>query len=206
MKQLVTKLFENWQRDRHQGVMTVMRKGARYAQELATAQLYLRDATHVGQGARTLARPRIDNQGRLVIGGGTLLRSINVPVELAVGRGGLLEIGENSVLNYGTSVGAMGSISIGARVRIGPYVMIIDTEFHSIYDRKLMPEPRPIVIEDDVWLGAKCSVLPGVTIGRGSIVGVSSVVGTNIPPFTMVAGVPARPVKKLDPEQFVSHA
>ncbi len=205
MKQLVTKLMAKWQRDRSQGLVAVMSKTARYAQELATAHLYLRNATSVGEGARTLDRPRVDNQGRLIIGKGTLLRSINVPVELAVGRGGILEIGEDSVLNYGVSVGAMRSVRIGARVRIGPYVMIIDTEFHSIYDRKLMPTPRPVVIEDDVWLGAKSSILPGVTIGRGSIVGISSVVSSDVPPFTMVAGVPARPVKKLDPAQFVSH-
>lgn len=205
MRQLVTKLIEKWQRDRALGVATMVKKGARYARELASAQLYLREANEVGQGARTLARPRVDNQGRLVIGRGTLLRSINVPVELAVGRGGLLQIGDDSVLNYGVSVGAMRSVTIGSRVRIGPYVMIIDTEFHSIYDRKLMPEPRPVVIEDDVWLGAKSSVLPGVRIGRGSIVGVSSVVGSDVPAFTMVAGVPARPVKKLDPAQFVTH-
>ena len=205
MQTLVKSLFEKWRRDRSHGLATVLKKSARYAQELATARLYLREATHVGSGARTLLKPRVDNQGRLVIGKGALLRSINVPVELAVGRGASLEIGENSVLNYGVSVGAMSSVTIGSRVRIGPYVMIIDTEFHSIYDRKVMPEPRPVVIEDDVWLGAKCSVLPGVRIGRGSIVGVSSVVGADVPPFTMVAGVPARPVKKLDPAQFVSH-
>lgn len=206
MKQLVNTLFEKWRRDRAHGLGTVLKKSARYAQELATAWLYLRDATHVGSGARTLERPRVDNQGRLVIGKGALLRSINVPVELAVGRGASLEIGENSVLNYGVSVGAMSSVSIGCRVRIGPYVMIIDTEFHSIYDRTVMPAPRPVVIEDDVWLGAKSSVLPGVRIGKGSIVGVSSVVAADVPPYTMVAGVPARPVKKLDPAQFVSHA
>lgn len=204
MQTLVKKLLEKVQRDRAQGLARVITKGARYAQELVTARLYLRDATFVGQGVRTLARPRVENLGRLSIGKGTLLRSINVPVELAVGQGAELEIGDDSVLNYGVSVGAMRSIRIGSRVRIGPYVMIIDTEFHSIYDRKRMPEPRPVIIEDDVWLGAKSSVLPGVTIGRGSIVGVSSVVGADVPPFTMVAGVPARPVKKLDPAHFVT--
>jgi maltose O-acetyltransferase len=203
MRELFGKLLEKVQRDRAQGLGTLAKKSLRYAQELATAPLYLAQATHVGQGARTLGRPRIDNEGRLVIGRGTLLRSINVPVELGVGQGATLEIGDESVLNYGVSIGCMRSVRIGHRVRIGPYVMIIDTEFHSLYDRKQMPEPRPVVIEDDVWLGAKSSVLPGVTIGRGSVVGVSSVVSADVPPFTMVAGIPARPVKKLDPNQFV---
>ena len=190
-------------RDQGQGLTQVLRKGLRYAAELATAPLYLRGVDELGAGVRTLGRPRIDNQGTLRIGAGTLLRSVNVPVELAVGPGAILDIGEGCSINYGVSVGAMKSVRIGNRVRIGPYAMIIDTEFHGVYDRSTMPEPRPIVLEDDVWVGAKSSILPGVTIGRGSIIGVGSVVGADVPPFTVMVGVPARPVKKLDPEQFV---
>ena len=186
-----------------QGLSQVLRKGFRYAAELATAPVYLRGATELGQGVRTFGRPRIDNQGTLRIGSNTLLRSVNVPVELAVGPDGTLLIGQECSINYGVSVGCMKAVTIGDRVRIGPYAMIIDTEFHGVYDRKTMPEPRPIVLEDDVWVGAKSSILPGVTIGRGSIIGVSSVVGADVPPFTVMVGVPARPVKKLDPEQFV---
>lgn len=203
MQQLVLKLLEKIRRDRARGLLSVAKKSLRYARELATAPLYLSSATEVGAGARTLERPRIDNEGRLVIGRGTLLRSINVPVELTVGPDAALEIGDECMLNYGVSIGCMKSVRIGDRVRVGPYAMIIDTEFHSVYDRNHMPEPRAIVIEDDAWVGAKSSVMPGVTIGRGSIVGVSSVVAADVPPFTMVAGIPARPVKKLDPAQFV---
>jgi maltose O-acetyltransferase len=202
-------LYESLQakvtRDRSGGLALarLVRKGLRYAGELATAPLYLHAATEVGQGVRTLGRPRIDNQGTLRIGRGTLLRSVNVPVELGVGPGATLTIGEESSINYGVSMGAMRSITIGHRVRIGPYAMIIDTEFHGVYDRKSMPEPRPVVLEDDVWVGAKATILPGVTVGRGSIIGVSSVVVADVPPFTVVVGVPARPVRKLDPAQFV---
>ncbi len=204
MKELINSLLGKWQRDRAEGLPRLVAKGARYARELATAPLYLREATSVGRGTRTLERPRVENLGRMVIGKGTLIRSINVPVELVVGSGAELEIGDDSFLNYGVSVGAMRSIRIGSRVHIGPYVMIIDTEFHSIYDRTRMPEPRAVVIEDDVWLGAKSSILPGVTIGRGSIVGVASVVRADVPPFTIVAGAPAREIRKLDPAKFVS--
>lgn len=203
MTSLYETLMAKVARDRSQGLAQVVRKGLRYATELATAPLYLRGVDEKGEGVRTFGRPRIDNQGTLRIGRGTLLRSVNVPVELAVGPGASLDIGEECSINYGVSVGAMKSVRIGNRVRIGPYAMIIDTEFHGVYDRKTMPEPRPIVLEDDVWVGAKSSILPGVTIGRGSIIGVSSVVGADVPPFTVMVGVPARPVKKLDPEQFV---
>jgi maltose O-acetyltransferase len=190
-------------RDSKLGLLAIVRKGLRYGSELATAPWYLLDADEVGRGVRTLHRPRIDNQGHLRIGRGTLLRSVIVPVELGIGPGATLEIGEDCSLNYGVSVGAMGSVRLGNRVRLGPYAMVIDSDFHDLYDRKTRPPPRPVVLEDDVWIGAKATVLPGVTIGRGSVVGVGSVVNTDVPPFTVVAGVPAKPIKTLDPARFV---
>lgn len=54
-----------------------------------------------------------------------------------------------------------------------------------------------------MWIGAKASVLKGVRIGRGAIVGVGAVVNRDVPPFAVVAGVPARQVAALDPDRFV---
>ena len=189
-------------RDRGLPLATRVAKSVRYARGLLLAPVYLRGVDVVGAGVRTVGRPRIDNQGRITIGAGTLLRSVNVPVELCAGPGAEIVLGADVRLNYGVSVGAMGSIRIGDRVRVGPYVMIIDTEFHEVYNRERMPAPRPVRIEDDVWIGAKASVLPGVTIGRGAIIGVSAVVVADVAPFTVVVGVPAREVKKLDPNRF----
>jgi maltose O-acetyltransferase len=202
MRELIEQLRAKVARDSKLGLSGLMRKGLRYAQEVATAPIYLYGVTERGVGIRTLGRPRIENLGRLTIGDGTLLRSVNVPVELATGPTGTLDIGKDVRLNYGVSIAAMGSVRLGNRVRVGPYVMIVDTEFHGAYDRNRMPEPRPITIEDDVWIGAKATIMPGVKVGRGSIVGVSSVVAADVPPFTVVLGIPARPVRKLDPAQF----
>ncbi|MFN0064042.1 MAG: acyltransferase [Myxococcaceae bacterium] len=201
---LFLQIRERVQRDGALGFGQLVRKGSRYLWEIATAPFHLRGVTSRGSGVRTLGRPRIDNLGELHIGEGTLLRSVNVPVELATGPGASLRIGRNVRINYGVSIGAMGSITLGDRVRIGPYAMIIDTEFHDVYDRNKMPPPRPVVLEDDVWIGAKATILPGVTIGRGAIVGISSVVGADVAPFTVVMGIPARVVRKLEPEKFVS--
>jgi maltose O-acetyltransferase len=202
MRGLLQLVREKLERDRALGVSGLLRKGVRFAQEVATAPLYLRGVTRRGAGVRTLGRPRVENLGEMYIGDGTLLRSVNVPVELATGPAGKLEIGREVRLNYGVSVAAMGRVYIGDRVRVGPYVLIMDTEFHGAYDRDQMPAPKPIQIEADVWIGAKATILPGVTVGRGSIVGVSSVVSSDVPPFTVVMGIPARPVRKLDPAQF----
>lgn len=181
----------------------VAAKALRYSVELATAQMWLRDVTELGSGVRTLKKPTIENYGTMIIGHNTLLRSINVPVELACGPGATLTIGPDCFINYGASFGCTKAITVGARCRIGPYAMVVDTNFHDLHDRSLRPEPEAVVLEDDVWLGAKVSVLPGVTIGRGSVVGTGSVVTKNVPPFSVVAGVPAKLVKKLDPEKFV---
>jgi maltose O-acetyltransferase len=179
-------------------------KSARYARELASARLFLRDVNEVGEGVRTLERPRIDNQGQISIGAHTLLRSVNVPVELATSSGARLRIGADCSINYGVSIGCTEAITIGDRCRLGPYVMIVDTAFHELLDRSRRPPSEPVVIEDDVWIGAKASIMPGVTIGRGSVVGTAAVVTRDVPPFSVVAGVPAKVVKTLDASKFVA--
>jgi maltose O-acetyltransferase len=125
-----------------------------------------------------------------------------VPLELCTGEGGRLVIGRQCSLNYGVSIGATGSIRIGDRSRLGPYVMVVDTDFHDPLKRGHRPPPRPVTIGDDVWIGAKASILPGVTIGRGAIVGTGAVVTKDVPEFAVVAGVPARVLHVLDREQF----
>ena len=132
-------------------------KALRYTVELSTAKVWLRDVNVVGSGVRTLHKPNIKNHGFMSIGHNTLLRSINVPVELATDPGARLDIGPDCFINYGVSIGCTKAITLGARCRIGPYVMIVDTNFHDLYDRNLRPEPEPVVLEDDVWLGAKAS-------------------------------------------------
>lgn len=185
-------------------VTEVLSKSARYAKELASAKLYLVAVDEVGAGVRTLEQPRIENRGFMAIGAHTLLRSVNVPVELASAPGARLEIGDDCSINYGVSIGCTESIRIGARCRLGPYVMIVDSAFHELTDRSKRPAPQPVVIEDDVWVGAKASIMPGVRIGRGAVVGTAAVVTRDVPPFSVVAGVPARLVKTIDPERFVA--
>lgn len=206
MLRSLAKAREKLLRDSALPLSTRVSKSFRYLAELVTARVYLRAVDQVGRGVRTLHRPRIDNQGRITIGADTQLRSVNVPVELSAGPGAEIVIGSGVHLNYGVSIGAAGSIRLGDRVHVGPYAMIIDTEFHDPYDRARAPAPRPVVIEDDAWVGAKASILPGVTIGRGAIVGVSAVVSASVPPYTVVVGNPARAVKKLDPGRIARAA
>ncbi len=56
----------------------------------------------------------------------------------------------------------------------------------------------PVVIEDNVWIGANVTIMPGVTIGRHSVVGAGSMVNKDVPPDTVVAGVPAKIIRKIE--------
>ena len=189
-------------RDDHLPARVKAAKALRYLVSLGMAPVYLRDADRRGSQVRVIGRPRVENFGRLVLGDHVVLRSLVVPVELATGPGATLIIGDQCSLNYGVSIGATRWVEIGARVRIGPYAMIIDCEFHDPYARGTRPAARPVRIASDVWIGAKASVMPGVTIGRGAIVATGAVVTRDVPELTVVGGVPARPLRVLDAARF----
>lgn len=195
-------LIKKARRDGQLSLKKRIDKALRYVRELGTARYHLRDVDRVGEHARTFGRPRVVNEGRIEIGDHVLVRSINVPAEICTGRNGVLRIGDGVRLNYGSSIYAEKEITIGDRVRVGPYSWIVDTDFHDPYDHGVLPEGEPVHIEDDVWIGAKCTVLKGVRIGRAAVVGTGSIVTRDVPPFTIVAGVPAKPIGTLDPSRF----
>jgi maltose O-acetyltransferase len=107
-----------------------------------------------------------------------------------------VRIGAYSRVNRGCSLDARGPLEIGERVSISPEVTIL-TASHRLHD-DFEVETRPVVIEDRVWIGTRAIVLPGVTLGYGSVVGAGSVVTRDVPAMTIVAGVPARPVGRRD--------
>jgi maltose O-acetyltransferase len=178
-------------------------KGLEYTLSIAMAPLWLSSVDQVGRGVRTIGKPRIENFGHMEFGDGVVLRSVLLPLELTTGIGARLTIGAETFINYGASIGVIGEIRIGKRVNIGPFAMIIDTTFHDPYDRTRVPAPKPVIISDDVFIGAKSSVMPGVTVGEASIIATGAVVTRDVPPFSIVAGVPAKVVQKLDPAKFV---
>jgi maltose O-acetyltransferase len=117
-------------------------------------------------------------------------------------KGTKIVIGEGTFINNGFSaIAEHSSITIGRRVLIGVNVEIIDSDFHGlrVEDRgKSRPEwAKPVVIEDDVFLGSNVRVLKGVTIGRGAVVANGSIVVTDVPPGVVAGGNPARTIKAL---------
>jgi acetyltransferase-like isoleucine patch superfamily enzyme len=114
-------------------------------------------------------------------------------------------IGDDCGMNGGV-ICACEKVEIGNSVLIGANVLIADTDFHplSVAERQRDGQAgavRPIVIEDNVFIGANVIVLKGVRIGRGSVIGAGSVVASDIPPDVIAAGNPARPLRSLSEEQ-----
>jgi len=115
-----------------------------------------------------------------------------------------LSIGNHTTIGHGSSFTVGKSIQIGDECRIATNVRMFDSPGHPLDPeerRKGMPVSadgvRPIVVERNVWIGADSVIFPGVSVGEGSIIATCSVVTTNVEPFTMVAGNPARRIYKL---------
>lgn len=125
----------------------------------------------------------------------------NLQGAIYVESGASLTIG-NDVGMSSTRMWIHDSIKIGNHVKIGGCVLLTDTDAHPIdfMARRSSNEgtkSAPIVIEDDVWIGAHCVILKGVTIGARSIIGAGSVVTKSIPADCVAAGNPCRVIKKL---------
>ena len=91
-----------------------------------------------------------------------------------------------------------GGITVGNDVFIGPKVNLITINHDVDPDNRSATYGRPIKIEDKVWIGINSTILPGVTLGYGAIVGANSVVTKDVPPMTVVAGNPSRIIKRIE--------
>lgn len=117
-----------------------------------------------------------------------------------------ITIGNNVSIESDCHISAINNVAIGNNVLIASFVYISDHTHGDVNDSEtplLQPLKRPlyskgpIIIEDDVWLGEKVSVMPGVHIGRGAIIGANSVVTKDIPAYAIAVGSPAKVIKML---------
>ncbi|MCB0171161.1 MAG: acyltransferase [Anaerolineae bacterium] len=109
---------------------------------------------------------------------------------------GYFELGSYSYIGCNAVMGAGGGIRIGNHVLIGQCVNI-HAENHQFNDQNLRINQQGVsyqgvVIEDDVWVGSKATILDGVTIGQGAVIGAGSIVTRSIPPYSIAVGSPAR--------------
>jgi acetyltransferase-like isoleucine patch superfamily enzyme len=199
----VQRALSMWRRDGDIPARARARKAARFARGRALSHVWLRGA-NLGSGVRCQGRAMIEVDGTLSIGDHVVLQCRPVPVEIAVASGARVSVGAETFLNSGVSIGCTKEITIGARVLIGPYVTINDSGYHGVANRSERPAGKPVRIGDDVWIGMKSSVLAGVTIGEGAVVGAHSLVNRDVAPFTIVGGVPAKVLGVVDRTDFAA--
>jgi acetyltransferase-like isoleucine patch superfamily enzyme len=111
-----------------------------------------------------------------------------------------LTLGSQIDIGEYTHIRASGGVTIGSRVLIAAAVVISSREHPVALPRFAVTVDAPIEIADDVWIGAGAVILPGVSIGRGAVVGAGAVVTGAVAPFTVVGGVPARQIGTVPQE------
>ncbi|MFC4810056.1 acyltransferase [Paenibacillus sp. GCM10023250] len=158
-----------------------------------------------GKGGRPLRElPWI--KGKLYVNqGGTLrvgnrVRFVGKPwaSQLTVEKGAVLEIGDRTFINAGVGIASRNRVTIGRDVKIGPRTSILDSMYHQLDANDSAGASKPIVIGDNVWIGTRCTILPGVTIGENAVVAAGSLVNKDVPKNALVAGTPARVIRELD--------
>ena len=176
----------------------LLRRLGQLAVAWAVARWSLRGAERIGRRVFAYGRPvvKLEREASLCIGEEVRIESGVHRARLSVRHRARLVIGDDVRLN-GCILSANAEVIVKDRARIGPWAHVMDGDFHSTADRAAAGELRPVIIEEDAWLTTRCMVLKGVTIGRGAVVAAGSVVTKDVEPYTVVAGVPARVVKRL---------
>lgn len=134
---------------------------------------------------------------------------------LVFAHGGTISIGDWCFIGPGTRIWSGKSITLGNRVLVAHNVNIFDNLTHPIdpmerhqhfqhilehgHPRDISLADAPVVIEDDVWIGAGATILRGVRLGRGAVIGAGAVVTKNVQPLAVVGGCPARVIRYLEP-------
>jgi maltose O-acetyltransferase len=140
---------------------------------------------------------RVEGSGRVVFGRGVAFGGANGSNRINVGPGATVSIGDRAYLN-GVTIDATTDVVIGADCVIGQ-AWITTTNFHRA-DPTTRNEPataRPVVLQDNVWLANRATVLPGTTVGANSVVSVGTVVGEDVPADVVVSSHGLHVVKKL---------
>lgn len=160
------------------------------------ARLALLGVDRLGANPRVHGRPFVENLGRITIGDDFELESLPVQSHLVTGPAGIIAIGDGVRIAEGAAISAEARVEIGDCARLGPFAMILDSDYHAAGDRSARGAAAPIVIGAYAWLGERVTVLRGATIGAFARIEAGSVVTGAIPEGARAAGVPARVVHR----------
>lgn len=157
-------------------------------------------------GARLVRRPFYLRGDRSHFAYGKGL-TLGYSCRFETGPNGSIRIGENCKINDRVHISSYDSVTIGDNVLMASNIFISDNNHDSYRDEvsasdpSVAPDDRPVItssvkISDNVWIGEGACVLAGVEIGRGGVIASNAVVTHDVPKNTIVAGTPARPIKK----------
>lgn len=121
-------------------------------------------------------------------------------VQITSTKGANLTIGNNVYVNAGVGIAANKEIVIGDNVKIGPRTSIFDSNYHRMDSTDKGELTKRITIGNNVWIGADCTILPGVTIGDNSVIAAKSTVNKNVPNNVLAGGSPAKVIRELEIE------
>jgi maltose O-acetyltransferase len=166
---------------------------------LTSLPLRLNSRVQIGRGFMGNGRLRISGPGRVLLAEHVNAWShAEINRLITLGPTATITIGPNARLNGCTLVAAE-RIEVGANTVLGS-CLVYDRESYTLEpaDRRRPGQVKPVIIEENVWIGGQVTLLPGVRIGRNSVVGIHSVVMSDIPADVVAVGNPARVVRRLD--------
>ncbi len=175
--------------------MNIKNKYLSYITHLIKGKIYEHRFTRIENGLRIKgAAPKIKCDGRLIAGRNLILRSITQSIEISVENGAEIIIGDDVFINTGVIIAAKKRIYIGNETIIGDQAIIYDTDWHGMDGKNVKSED--VEIGNHVWIGARAIILKGVKLGNNSIVAAGSVVTKSVSDNMIVAGNPAKYVRK----------
>ncbi len=158
------------------------------------SRVLLRKCDRVGADVTVRGRPVIVNEGRITIGDRFHISAHPVMSNLSAQRGGSIKIGDDVRIAHGSSISAMGSITIGDGSRLGAFVLAMDTDYHVAGDASAKASISPIEIGRGVRIGNRVTLLRGTVIGDGATILDGSLLAGEIAAGARVSGVPAQPI------------
>lgn len=141
--------------------------------------------------------PAIGGNGLVQFGELCSFRCFRGRHHITVEAGAKLVVGDHCFFNDSLNLFVQKSVELGDNVKIGDSVSIYDTDFHQVSSDEAV-RVAPVIIKDNVWVGAGCYILPGVIIGKNSVIAAGSVVTSCIPDNSVAAGTPAKVIKTFE--------
>jgi acetyltransferase-like isoleucine patch superfamily enzyme len=166
-----------------QGLRDTVEPRAVRAVALARARWLFRSVQTVGRNVAAYGPMTVQNEGTIQLGDRLTFVGGMMPSSLVCHPGARLAIGSDTQFNYGVSLEAWESVTLGERCMFASFVRVGDRDGHRT---------ASIVIEDDVWVAHGAIIMPGVRVGARSVVSAGSIVTQDVPPDSLAMGNPAR--------------